>query len=214
METSSSDGGGVYPLTVMEHCEEERKLSEDGDKALQMDSYKSEAVAASPVTFSLNFENVAEKAEHSGKRCGSRLRDVPYSLLAAKDSSLVLNSNSLSISEKSFNVDLGQEDKCRGEGPSEVKQLDEVVIEGPLSEISSNIMGSAPIGTKAVLGCPSGLFQADRSELTSGCAAVVCGVFFSWLLVFFWAVGRCFVVVLCCLLLFVPGFLPPLACFQ
>ncbi|KAK1553079.1 hypothetical protein Q3G72_028471 [Acer saccharum] len=76
-----------------------------------------------------------------------------------------------SISDKSIEGDLGQEvvfRDLRVKSPSEEKLKDKVVIEGSMSEISSDVKGSDPVGVKAVLSHPPGLFQADRTELISG----------------------------------------------
>ncbi|KAK3227326.1 hypothetical protein Dsin_007188 [Dipteronia sinensis] len=107
---------------------------------------------ANPIPFTLTFENGAEKAEHG--KAVFRKRDAS------------------SISVNSFEVDLGQEEKLRDECPSEVKSRDVVVIDGLCSEISSDVIGSAQVGVKAVLGCSPSLFQADRTELIFGSEGV------------------------------------------
>ncbi|KAK0574882.1 hypothetical protein LWI29_030441 [Acer saccharum] len=76
-----------------------------------------------------------------------------------------------SISDKSIEGDLGQEvvfRDLRVKSPSEEKLKDKVVIEGPMSEISSDVKCSDPVGVKAILSHPTGLFQVDRTELISG----------------------------------------------
>ncbi|KAK2651678.1 hypothetical protein Ddye_011534 [Dipteronia dyeriana] len=63
-EVPRFDGRGVCPLTVME---EKRKVSDDRDKTVQMDSYERAVVLASPIPCSLNFKNVVEKDKHRRK---------------------------------------------------------------------------------------------------------------------------------------------------
>ncbi|KAK0580652.1 hypothetical protein LWI29_004670 [Acer saccharum] len=102
-----------------------------------MDRYERAVVSTSPIPLKLNFENMVEKADH--RRNGV-------------------------IRKK---CDLGQEEKLRGEGLSKEKLKDEVVIEGPLTEISSDVMCNVSVGVKAILSGPPGLFQADITELIS-----------------------------------------------
>ncbi|KAK3220801.1 hypothetical protein Dsin_014771 [Dipteronia sinensis] len=167
-EVSRYDGGGVSPFSVMEHMEEVKKVSPDGDKSIHMDNYKRDVVAAKHILFKLNFENVQDIGEVYG--------DVSFSLSSVKDLSLGLNSNSLffrgtgSISDKSIEGDLGQEvvfRDLRVKNPSEEKLKDGVVIKDPLSEISSNVKSSDSVGVKVVLSHPPSLFHADRTELIS-----------------------------------------------
>ncbi|KAK0595649.1 hypothetical protein LWI29_008692 [Acer saccharum] len=62
--------------------------------------------------------------------------------------------------DKFFEGVSGQE---RGKGPSKEKARDEVVIVGPMTDISSVVMGCAPVGVKEVSSGTPGLFQVEGS---------------------------------------------------
>ncbi|KAK0586795.1 hypothetical protein LWI29_012456 [Acer saccharum] len=145
--------GTLIPVeggSVVENSEDVRRLSVDGDKATHEDSYERVGVSVSPITLKPNFENLAEMVGINNKRSGS------------------LGEN-YATTDKFFEGVSGQE---RGKGPSKEKARDEVVIVGPMTEISSVVMGGAPVGVKEVLSGTPGLFQVEGSVPGSGSKSI------------------------------------------
>ncbi|KAK0601437.1 hypothetical protein LWI29_024266 [Acer saccharum] len=145
--------GTLIPVeggSVVENSEDVRRLSVDGDKATQEDSYERVGVSVSPITLKLNFENLAEMVGVNSKRSGS------------------LGGN-YAATDKFFEGVSGQE---RGKGPSKEKARDEVVIVGPMTEISSVVMSYAPVGDKEAPSGTPGLFQVEGSVPGSGSKSI------------------------------------------
>ncbi|KAK3206483.1 hypothetical protein Dsin_020529 [Dipteronia sinensis] len=183
------------PLSDVEHGEEVKKRTSDGDEAIQKNKMYHAFGPISNVKAMVSDNPILSKREktaiHRGsvvirKRCGSRgfkMKDGDLSFLGSEffkdqvnDLSVGLNSNfqflrvAGFISDKSNEGDMGQEvvSKCfKKKISSEEKLKDEMVV-GPLSEISIGIKGCDPVCDKDVWSRPPCPFQDDSNEVILG----------------------------------------------